>query len=269
MRFTKRLRRIGSLAVSEFRVWLIIGTSVIVLTVAAILLFAPMFDVRYIHVRRQDPRIDIEDTQQALSPLFKQRLLLVTKGQVTTLLEPEYPDIERVEIEKQYPSTLSVSIFLEPVAAAVIIDDLSDSPMTQSGAAVSGSGTFTYVTRSGLFVSSPIKLASGVPIDTLRITDWGIRPQNRMPMIDPEFLKTIFSARDSLRTDFGLVSKDILVFLRAKEFHIKTNRVSLWFDLTSPLSVQFQRFREFLKTLSLDQVKEYIDLRIADKIVYK
>ena len=265
----RRLNKIGSLAVSEFRVWLIIGSAVILITISSVLLFAPMFDVRYIHVRRQDQRIDIEDIQQALSPLFRQRLLLVTKGQVNSLLESEYPDIDRVEIEKQYPSTLSVSIFLEPVAAAVIVDDQPESPMAQSGTTVTGSGTFTYVTRSGLFVSSPIKLSSAVPIDTLRITDWGIRPQNRMPMIDPEFLKTIFSARDSLRTDFGLVSKDILVFLRAKEFHIKTTRISLWFDMTIPLSVQFQRFREFLKTLSLDQVKEYIDLRIADKIVYK
>ena len=72
-----------------------------------------------------------------------------------------------------------------------------------------------------------------------------------------------------LRSDFGLSAKDITIFLRAKEFHIRTEKVALWFDLTSPLSVQFQRFRELLKNLPLDQVKEYIDLRIADKIVYK
>ena len=126
-----------------------------------------------------------------------------------------------------------------------------------------------YVTKSGIFVASPIKLTSSLPIETLRVTDWGIRPQNRTRVISPSFLQMIFSARDILRTDFGLVVKDIVVYLRAREFHIRTNRVTLWFDLTSPLSIQFQHFREFLKNLPLNQVKEYIDLRVTDKIVYK
>lgn len=268
-RWNRKMMRLRDTVLSEFRLWLVIGMGLITLIVAGMLLFAPFFDVREMRVRRQDPRIDPEEIQQILSPLFRQRLVLVTRSQVASLLLAEYPDIGRVEISKEYPSTLSVSVYLEPVAAEVIIADSTDPP-TGSGSNTSSSGTYiyTYVTRKGTFVTSPIRLTGG-PYPKLTVTDWGIRPQNRTLLLTPDFLQTIFLARDTLLRDFGLQSQSITVYLRAQEFHIKTNKTTLWLDVRSPLNVQFQRFREFLKTLLLDQAKEYIDLRIADKIIYK
>ena len=268
-RWGRKTARFRDAILSEFRMWLAIGAGLIVLTVAGTLLFAPFFDVREMRVRRQDPRIDPEDIQQTLSPLFKQRLVLVTRSQVAFMLQAEHPEIERVEISKDYPSTLSVSVYLEPVVAEVKIGD-SLSGVSGSGSINTSSGTniYTYVTRKGTYVTSPIRLSGG-PYPKLTITDWGILPQNRTPLLTPIFLQTIFLARDTLRRDFGLQNQNITVFLRAQEFHITTNKATLWFDLRSPLNVQFQRFREFLKNLSLDQAKEYIDLRIADKIIYK
>ncbi len=268
-RWGRKIARSSDMVLSEFRLWLAIGAGLIIITVAGALLFAPFFDVRDMRVRRQDPRIDPEEIQETLSPLFKQRLVLVTRSQVAAMLQAEYPEIERVEIGKDYPSTLNVSVYLEAVSAEIIINDSADS-LSGSGSTATGSGTntFTYVTRSGTFVTSPIRLAGG-PYPKLTITDWGIRPQNRTPLLSRVFLQTIFLARDTLQRDFGLQSQNITVFLRAQEFHIQTNKTTLWFDLRSPLNVQFQRFREFLKALSLDQSKAYIDLRIADKIIYK
>lgn len=268
-RWGRKMARFGDTVLREFRMWLLIGSVLVALTVAGTLLFAPFFDVREMKVRRQDPRIDPEEIQQILSPLFKQRLVLVTRSQVAAMLQSEFSEIERVEISKDYPSTLSVSVFLEPVMAEVVIADSIDTS-SGSGSTATGSGTdiYTYVTRKGTFVTSPIKLSGG-PYPTLTITDWGIRPQNRTPLMAPSFLQNVFFARDTLLRDFGLQSQNITVYLRAQEFHIRTPKATLWFDLRSPLNVQFQRFREFLKTLSLDQAKEYIDLRIADKIIYK
>lgn len=267
-RWGRKMARFSDMVISEFRLWIAIGTGLIILTVAGTLLFAPFFDVREMKVRRQDPRIDPEEIQQTLAPLFKQRLVLVTRNQVAGMLHAEYPEIERVDINKDYPSTLSVSVYLEPVAAEVVIADDTDISSGSGSTTGSGADLYTYVTRKGTFVTSPIRLTGG-PYPKLTIVDWGIRPQNRTPLLAPDFLQTIFLARDALRRDFGLQSQNIAVYLRAQEFHIKTNKATLWFDLRSPLNVQFQRFREFLKTLSLDQAKEYIDLRIADKIIYK
>lgn len=268
-RWHRKISRLSDVVLREFRIWIAIGAVLIILTIAGTLLFAPFFDVREMRVRRQDPRVDPEEIQETLSPLFKQRLVLVTRSQVASMLQEAYPDIVRVEIGKEYPSTLNVSVYLEPVIAEVKIIDAIDTG-TGSGSIAAGSlsSVYTYVTRKGMYVTSPIRLSGG-PFPLLTLTDWGMRPDNRTAILRPAFLQAIFLARDTLLRDFGLESKNIKVYLRAQEFHITTNKATLWFDLRSPLNVQFQRFREFLKTLSLDQAKEYIDLRIADKIIYK
>ena len=266
VRFGRKATKIWSVIASEFRLWMVIAAAGIVIVILAILLLSPFFDVRSMHIRRQDARIDPEEIQQTLSPLFKQRLVLVTRTQVASMLQAEYPDIERVEIGKEYPSTLNVTVYLDPVIARVTLDE---DEKTESGSlAGSGNTLHLYVTRRGFFVASPITLTSS-PLPTLILTDWSIRPDNRQRVLDPDFLREIFLARDILRRDFGLSTTGIMVYVRAKEFHIRTNKVVLWFDLQSPLPVQFQRFRQLLKTVSMEQIKEYADLRIADKIVYK
>jgi len=269
VRLSRRAGKFGRVVASEFKVWILIGLSIITVTVISIVLFSPFFDVREMQIRRQDPRIDPEEIQETLAPLFHQRLILVSRHQVMTMLSTAYPDIERVEIEKDYPSKLTITVYLEPVVASVVIDE-GESEDTASGSLLSGSGisTYAYVTKRGFFITSPMKLVS-TPLPIITVTDWAIRPQNRTLLVPETFLHNAFLARDTLRRDFGLTTVSTLVFLRAQEFHIHTNKVNLWFDLRTPLSVQFQRFRSLLKTVPLEEVKEYIDLRIADKIIYQ
>ena len=271
MRTVRRFSQFRSLVISEFRLWFFITVGVVIVTVSAVLLFAPFFNVRRINIERRDPRIDPGDIQQTLSPLFNQRLVLVTKAQVASMLTGDYPDITSIAIGKQYPSTLSVSITLEPVIAEITMEEASvKQSETQSGAIKTGTGTteYSYITSKGTYVTSPIRLTKQ-KIERITITDWNMLPQNRTKLITPDVLRTIFLARDTLRRDFGLEPIKIIVYLRAQEFHIKTPKGTLWFDERTDLPMQFQRFREFLKEIPLDQVKEYIDLRIADKIVYK
>lgn len=268
----RRLARIGSVIASEFKIWIAVAAAAILLTVAGTLLFAPYFDVREMQVRRQDPRIDPEEIEQVLSPLFNQRLVLINRSQVASMLHASFPEIERVEIGKDYPSTLNITVYLQPIAAEVVVEEsgLSGLASSESGTgALNGNvrQVYTYVTKKGYFAESPINITGAFPV--LRVTDWGIRPQNRMPLMTPAFLHTVFLARDTLRRDFGFTDDTIIVFLRAQEFHIRTEKVTLWFDLRSPLPVQFERFRELLKAFPLEQMKEYIDLRITDKIIYK
>ncbi len=267
----RRLSQFRALVTSEFRLWLVITVGIVIVTVSSVLLFAPFFNVRRINIERRDPRIDPGEIQQTLSPLFNQRLVLITKAQVSSMLEAVYPDITSVSIGKEYPSTLSVFIALEPVIAEVVMEESGTKETdTQSGAVRAGTGTvqYAYVTTQGTYVTSPIRLTKE-KLERIVITDWGIVPQNRTKLLTSEVLRTIFLARDTLRRDFGLQPTKIIVYLRAQEFHIKTPKGTLWFDERTDLPMQFQRFREFLKEISLDQVKEYIDLRIADKIVYK
>lgn len=271
-RWSRRTVRLGNLIASEFRVWLMIAAVVAVIALGAVLLFAPFFDVRTIHIRRQDARIDLEEVQETLSPLFRQRLVLVTKAQVSELLRSQYPDMNRLEISKQYPSTLNVTIYTDPIVAMIRIDDSSAADGTGSGELfpmdAPENASWLYVTDRGYFITSPVPLTTD-PLEKLTVTDWGVQPQNRTRFIAPEFLQTVIRARDALRRDFGLTSKEIRIFIRAQEFHIQTEKGALWFEFGSPLSLQFQRFREFLKSVSFEQVKSYVDLRIADKVIYK
>ncbi len=252
---------------AEVKIWLLVMFAVLLMACVAILLFSPVFNVKQVHVRRQDPRVDIEEVQQTLVPLFQERLLFVSKAQITEMLLPRFPDIRRVEVEKSYPSTLTISLYLDPVIAELSGDDIQQQT-SGTGAVATSSGAYAYVTSRGYAVFSPIKL-SREKLPRLRLVDWGVRPTNRSAVMSTELLKAVFDARSTLQTDFGFPVTDVTVYLRAQEFHIGLQKVSLWFDMISPLDVQFQRFREFLRSLSLDQVKEYIDLRISDRVIYK
>lgn len=266
MRSMRKLKRFWTVTVIEFRIWLAVGLLCLAVIGLAILLFSPYFDVREINIRRGDGRIDIEQAQQALKPLFHERLLFVSRAHVRNLLDPVYPDLDEVEIDKTYPSTLGVLIVLDDIFASVVIDRPGG-----SGATLAGSGVVAfhqYVTRNGYLVSSPTEVKGG-PFQQITLTDWAVEPKNRTRVFRPDHLKTILLAADILRRDYGLSTIETKYFMRAQEFHISTDKTELWFDLASPLTEQLQRFRQFLAEASFDDAKQYIDLRIADTIVYK
>jgi len=266
-RAMRKMKRFWTVTLVELRMWLAIGAAVLISAIIGILLFSPFFNVREIHIRRQDARLDIEEVQRILSPLFSERLLFVSKAHVRALLAPELPDLQSIDIQKTYPSSITVTVLLNPVLAEVTlvgIDAVSGSgSQTQSGA-----GLHRYVTRHGYVTASPIALEGG-PYQKIFLTDWSLAPSERTRIFSEEELHTILLAGDILRRDYGLETKKILYFIRAREFHIATDKGELWFDLGSPLAVQLQRFRQFLANATLDEVRKYIDLRIEDTIVYQ
>lgn len=275
VRLSRRVQQGLSVLIAEGRVWGVIAAVLTIVSIVGVLLFAPFFDVRTIRVRRQDPRINPDLVQHVLAPLFSERLVLVSRARVVALLQAALPDIQDVTIAKEYPSTLIVTITLDPVVAkARIVDDDTSIAASVSEDAMLSTATggvetaYTYLTEDGIFVSSPISLSTA-PLETIDLADWALRPQDGTLVIDPAVLDVIMTARDTLRRDFGLESKRIVYYLRSKEFHIQTQRATLWFDLRSDLGVHFERFRTFLKTVSFDDVREYIDLRIADRVVYR
>ncbi len=263
----RRWVKIAKIFWLECRMWLLVILAFSIVAGGAILLFSPVFNVKRIQIRRQDPRIDIEEVQQILLPLFSQRLLFVSKAEILDMLAERFPDIRRVEIEKDYPSGLTISFYLDPIIAELQIEGIDD-VQTASGVLATGSGTYAYVTSRGYAVFSPIKLSKEA-LPRIELVDWSVRPTNRSLVLDPQLLRAVFDARNTLQTDFGFPVRAVSVYMRAQEFHIRLQKVSLWFDLHSTLDVQFQRFREFLRSLSLEQAKEYIDLRIADRVIYK
>lgn len=268
-------RRAGSLrkVFLQFATLIVSGT---VLLFIGIALFSPVLEIREVRVARSDPRIDQEQIQQAISPLIGEHLFFLSTQQVTDLLEKSVPDLRDASVSKQYPSTLRIRVTLDPIIARLAIDD-PDRQETGTGAAATGSGAVEapkggdYLTSEGLYVTyfpSQVQSTSGTLLN-LRVIDWGVRPEPWKRLVEPQFLDVIRQAESELKSQFGMQIRSREVYLRAREYHLLTARHALWFDLRSPLPEQLQRYRMFLQNVGPDAAKEYVDLRLKDKIVYK
>lgn len=250
-------------------------TGGVLLLLIGLALFSPILHIREIRIARSDPRIDADAVQQALSPLFGEHLFFLSTQEVADLLDGAVADMREAEITKQYPSTLQIRITLDPIVAQLTIDtpntvNTGSGAQTGSGDIAPKSTTVDYLTSGGLYVvynKSQIGTASGLL--QLKVVDWEVRPEPWKAIVDAEFLDVMRAAENELKTQFGLSVRTRSVYLRAREFHLLTKDYSLWFDMRSPLPEQLQRYRLFLQSTPPGSAKEYIDLRLKDKIVYK
>lgn len=244
----------------------------IVLLCIGLALFSPILHIREIRVQRADPRVDAERIQGALAPFFGRHLFFLTTDQVEQAIAASIPDLHTVTITKQYPGTLSLHVTLDPLIARLVIDD-PETPVTGSGTST-GSGTLSgmidYLTDEGVYVAyNPAQVESGSALTQLRVVDWAVRPEPNKQIMSPELLGALSDAELLLEREFDQSVTRRTVYLRAREFHLRLPAYSLWFDLRSPLDEQLRRYRVYLDQIGADKAKEYVDLRIQGKIVYK
>lgn len=248
--------------------WLVLplGYAAIVLTVASILvllLFSPWTKIQEIRVIRQDPRVDIASIQHALHPLFGRRMLLLGRADVLPLLSASLPDLKDVRVDVSYPSRLVIRVTLDALVARIRIDGGDNA--TQSGASLP-----TFLTEKGISMQYPlshVRHADEFPL--VRITDWGVRPIPGDHILPPAFLAALQKTEEILRRDFGQEITERLVFLRAREFHLRTAEWWMWFDTRDPIEEHLRRYRLFLQSVQREHVQEYVDLRPTDRVVYR
>ena len=265
-RLLHRLKRgIAQLKTSIRRFALVFAVS-LVLLILGLLLFSPILEVREIHVLRTDPRIDVEQVQHALTPLFRQHLFFLSSQEVFPMLKKALPDLTGATIRKRYPSTLVVEMMLDPIIARLSIEDHGAKAPAASGAVMHMED---FLTAQGLYVTYLSGQVKALQRPLIRIEDWGARPVPWTSLIDTAFLLTMRQSEQTLHEQFGQDTQERTVFLRAQEFHLKTQAFTLWFDRRSPLDAQMQRYRIFLRTVGAGAAKEYVDLRLADRVVYR
>lgn len=262
--------KFGKLVASELRLWLIVIVSSIIIIGFGILIFSPLFDVKQIQVRRDDARLDSEEIQRTLAPLFHHRLFLVTRKQVETLLMAAFNDIDEVDVSKDYPSTLVVGLTLDPLIAKLEIAG-EEQVQLGSGAVMVAEPVVShaYLTARGYVVLSAVVLEKNEELPQIKILDWGIRPEHRSFLLEPDFIEIFFDAREQMEQFFGSPVTAATIYVRGNEFHLQAQGKSFWFDATAPVDEQIERLRGFLKVTSLEQVKFYVDLRLTDKVVYQ
>lgn len=238
-----------------------------IIAVIAVVIFSPLVTVQEIRVQRSDPRIDFEQVQNALSPLYGRRLPLLTATEVRTILQQAIPDLSAVEVRKQYPKGIALRLSLDPVIAQLRIVD-PDGETLETG---TGADMITdYLTVRGMYVLyKPSQIGSGSTLPVYDVVDWGVRPGPWSLLIDETLLTAFRRAEVALADQFGAVVKSRSIYLRAREFHFQLDRFTVWMDIRSPLSEQFDRLRIFLEVAGHDAASRYVDLRIKDKVVYR
>jgi hypothetical protein len=191
-------------------------------------------------------------------------LFFLTVQEVRSRILEAVPEVARVDASKQYPSTLRVSVTVEPLIARLEIVDPSGK------ATGSGEGLpRDYLTSGGIYVAYPAGVvAQDASLPSLRLVDWGVRPVSGTRLLAEDFLTSIRGAEEQLLMQFGQAVLQRTVFLRAREFHLTTKDLTLWFDLRSPIESHIARYRLFLQAAK-EKAKEYVDLRLSDRIVYR
>jgi hypothetical protein len=262
------MRRIAQQS-ATFRRPLALGAVVLIVvgvaSFLAVALFSPIMRVAEVRIIRTDTHLDIEQVQEILAPLFGRHVMLLSSYDVRSLLQAGIPDIRRVDVTKDYPSTLEVRVTLDPLIARLLVGNSDGSDVSEATA----SGTSVdFLTEEGIVISSP-RVGDDRDLPTIVLVDWGVRPVHGMHILSPEFLRRMADAERILREQFGqdIVARN--VYLRAREFHIVTPQWVVWFDARSPLEEQFQRYRTFLREVPSEEVRSYVDLRLKDRVVYR
>jgi hypothetical protein len=263
-RFSRRIQRHADDWKASAIRWGTVCVVILVLLGVGMLLFSPALGVREIRVTRVDPRLDIEEVQNILTPMFGKHLFFVSRAEVREMLRLEIADIREIEVKKDYPSILRIKVVLDPLVAKLRITepDSIDNVLTATGA------IFDFVTDKGIYVLAP-NTGSAESLPEITLVDWGVRPLPGTPLISKQLFDSMNAAEVALIREFGWSLTGREIYLRAKEFHILTEPFDLWFDLRTPVGEQLERLRVFLVSMGVDVITEYIDLRVADRVVYK
>lgn len=269
-RAVRRFIRLAGDSGKTLRQWAMLFMIGAVLLAVGLVLFSPIIEVREIRVRRNDLRIDAERVQRALAPIFGRHLLFVSVQGVRDLLQENIPGLTEVALDKQYPSRLVLDLRLESVIARITIaaPDASVTAERESASGAIAPSEVSVLTAAGRYVTQP-KTDALAALPEFRIVDWGVRPVPGDLLVAADLLDTLARAEHALREEFGYDVSARTIFVRAREIHLTANGVTYWFDLESPLEQHLARLKTFLATIPRGETKEYVDLRLSDRVVYR
>lgn len=234
------------------------------------LVFSSVLHIREVRIPLTDPRIDVEQIQRGLAPLFGRHLFFLPERDAEVLAAEVVPDLAAVTVAKQYPATLEVRLTLDPLIARLAIDDPAAPPAAEAGTGATAPVLSDFLTEKGTYVAyADARVASGADLVQLHVVDWGVRPVPGTLLLEPEMLAAMTQAEQLLGEEFGRPVTLRTVFLRAREYHLKTPLHTLWFDLRTPVGDQLARYRTFLQAEGEGAAQQYVDLRLVDKVAYQ
>ena len=234
--------------------------TVAILLTAYGIFFSNYFKIKEIIIADENFENQIigEQIKENLKSALNKNIFFTKTGELEFSVLKKIPELEKVTISKNYPSTIEIEFLKYPLVANII----NESSNLKKNYIVNSIG---YATKEDFENPSLpyIHIKSDEPINT------------KKTVIEQKKLQYILDAAKNFEDKFGMKIKEIIYKPIPKEVHLFTEKnFYIWLDMQIPSENQFRKLKKALA--KLDIYKEnlnYIDLRIAggngDKIIYK
>ena len=193
-----------------------------------------------------------------LKSSLQKSIFLTDLDELELKILESFPELEKIDIEKNYPASLNITFAEHPLVANIINE--------------SNSLRKTYVINSLGYAMKEnfenpnlpyIRIKSDEPINT------------NSAVIESQKLDYILETIAYFQDKFGMKIKEVSYLKIARELHLLTERnFEIWLDIEVSSQEQLKKLKKALVKIDIYKENfEYIDLRIAggsgDKIIYK
>ncbi|MBD3360766.1 FtsQ-type POTRA domain-containing protein [Candidatus Peregrinibacteria bacterium] len=199
-----------------------------------------------------------QEIEKALSDALGKNLLFLDTEELKLKVLNAFPEIEKIEIKKDYPGNIIVELAQFPLVANVI----NESRTVKKSYIINSIG---YAIKEDF--ENPalpyIKMKSDEPVNT------------ENPVIEVNKLKYILDTITYFEDKFGMRIIEVEYKKIPREIHLLTEKnFYVWLDIQKSAEKQLKKLKKSLVKLDIyNENLEYIDLRIAgengDKIIYK
>lgn len=236
--------------------------SILVLAILSIygVFFSGYFKIKEIKITNKliENELIGQEISQILSTNLGKNLIFTDTENMQIKILDNFPEIEEIEVEKDYPSKILVTFSEYPLVANVT----NESQTLKKSYIINSIG---YAIKEDLQSTNLpyIKVQSDEPLN----------PQS--PIIEANKLRYILETVIYFEDKFGMRVVEVTYKKVPREIHLLTERnFYIWIDMQNPANEQLKKLKKALVKLDIyTENLEYIDLRIAggngDKIIYK
>ncbi len=239
-----------------------IGIGFVVVYLSYALFLSGTLTIEDIEVIENDIKISDHSIHTLLADFKGSNLLLFNADELEPFFKTQYPQYETLNISKNLPDTIRVTLKTYPVVASLMVE--TDEGNEQQ----------FFLTRAG----------QTAEYDELSATEQGFREiyitseQSLSPgttVITQDRLAFILEAIQSFEDRFGMAVQYAEYHSIERETHLYTEReFFVWLDMTMDLDEQFDKLKKGLPRLDIYEMDLiYVDLRISgingEKIIFK
>lgn len=242
---------------------------IIVLVVVSVILifFSKFLSVQHIKLVRKDFRVDSEAISFSMQEFRDQNIIFVSKKAIQTKLLQNHPSIQSLEITKEYPQTLVLTVSTYPISAQLKIKVNKENLLV---------GGKQETTEQTVFVNQVGMATNGTSEDTnvFLIEDQDPRDDfvnEGQNVIDQNILQQIHSTRQTLENLLNTTIVKAEYYRNAREVHyITENETEIWIDFATDQNEQIKKLNHVLaETDIFSKPLDHVDLRVQGRVYWQ